>query len=45
MLRNFERFRRFEPVRSSLMRSALQQVAALPGLSREAAEVVGKALA
>jgi aminopeptidase N len=45
LLRNFERFRRFEPVRSALMRSALQQVAALPGLSREAAEVVGKALA
>jgi len=45
LLRNFERFRRFEPVRSSLMRSVLQQVAALPGLSREAAEVVGKALA
>jgi len=45
LLRNFERFRRFEPVRSSLMRTVLQQVAALPGLSREAAEVVGKALA
>ena len=45
LVRNFERFRRFEPVRSSLMRAALQQVAALPGLSREAAEVVGKALA
>ena len=45
LLRNFERFRRFEPARRSLMRSALQQVAAQPGLSREAAEVVGKALA
>jgi aminopeptidase N len=45
LLRNFERFRRFEPVRRSLMQSALQQVAGQPGLSREAAEVVGKALA
>jgi aminopeptidase N len=45
LLRNFERYRRFEPVRSGMMRSALQQVAARPGLSRETAEVVGKALA
>jgi len=45
LLRNFERYRRFEPVRSAMMRSALQQVAARPTLSRETAEVVGKALA
>jgi aminopeptidase N len=45
MLRNFERYRRFEPVRRSMMRAALQQAAAAPGLSSEAAEVIEKALA
>jgi aminopeptidase N len=45
MVRNFERFKRFEPERRALMRAALQRVAATPGLSRETAEVVGKALA
>jgi len=43
--RNFERYKRFEPKRQALMRAALQRVAATPGLSKEAAEVVGKALA
>ncbi|MBC5785516.1 aminopeptidase N [Ramlibacter sp. USB13] len=45
MVRNFERYGRFEPVRRDLMRAALEQIAAKPGLSRETAEVVGKALA
>jgi aminopeptidase N len=45
MVRNFERYKRFEPKRRALMRSALEKVAAAPGLSKETAEVVGKALA
>jgi aminopeptidase N len=45
MARNFERYRRYEPGRRSQMRSALEQIAAAPGLSREVAEVVNKALA
>jgi aminopeptidase N len=45
MVRNFERYRRYEPGRRALMRSALEQIAARPALSRETAEVVGKALA
>jgi len=45
MVRNFERYRRYEPGRRALMRSALEEIAARPGLSRETAEVVGKALA
>jgi aminopeptidase N len=45
MVRNFERHKRFEPKRSALMRAALEKVAATPGLSKETAEVVGKALA
>ncbi len=45
MVRNFERYKRFEPKRQGLMRAALQRVAATPGLSKETAEVVGKALA
>jgi len=45
MVRNFERYRRYEPGRRALMRAALEQIAARPGLSRETAEVVGKALA
>jgi aminopeptidase N len=44
MVRNFERFKRFEPKRSALMRAALEKVAATPGLSKETAEVVSKAL-
>jgi aminopeptidase N len=45
MVRNLERYKRFEPRRRALMRAALERVAAAPGLSRETAEVVGKALA
>jgi aminopeptidase N len=45
MVRNFERYKRYEPGRRALMRTALEQIAAAPGLSRETAEVVGKALA
>jgi aminopeptidase N len=45
MVRNFERYKRFEPQRRALMRTALEKVAATPGLSNETAEVVGKALA
>jgi aminopeptidase N len=45
MVRNFERFRRFEPGRQALMRGVLQKIAATPGLSKETGEVVGKALA
>jgi aminopeptidase N len=44
-VRNFERFRRFEPGRQALMRAVLQKIAATPGLSKETGEVVGKALA
>jgi aminopeptidase N len=35
MVRNFERYRRFEPGRQALMRAALQKIAATPGLSEE----------
>jgi len=45
MVRNFERYRRYEPGRRSFMREALEDIAAQPGLSRETGEVVGKALA
>jgi hypothetical protein len=45
MTRNFEPYKRFEPKRRRLMRAALEKVAATPGLSKETAEVVGKALA
>jgi aminopeptidase N len=45
MVRNFERYKRFEPRRSSLMRAALERIAATAGLSKETAEVVDKALA
>ena len=45
MVRNFERYRRFEPGRQGLMRVALEEIAATPGLSKETGEVVGKALA
>ena len=45
MVRNLERYRRFEPGRRALMRAALETIGNTPGLSRETAEVVGKALA
>jgi aminopeptidase N len=44
MARNFERWKRFEPKRQALMKAGLEQVAAIRGLSKETAEVVGKAL-
>jgi aminopeptidase N len=44
MARNFERWKRFEPKRQALMKTALEQVAAVQGLSRETAEVVTKTL-
>jgi len=45
MVRNFERYKRYEPTRRQRMRAALETVAAAPALSKETAEVVGKALA
>jgi aminopeptidase N len=45
MVRNFERYKRYEPGRRALMRAALERIAAAPGLSKETGEVVGKALA
>ena len=45
MARNFERWKRFEPKRQALMKAALEQVAAVHGLSKETAEVTTKALA
>ena len=44
MARNFERWKRFEPKRQVLMKAALEQIAAVGGLSKETAEVVSKAL-
>jgi aminopeptidase N len=44
MARNFERWKRFEPKRQALMKTALEQMAAAQGLSKESAEVVTKAL-
>jgi len=45
MVRNLERYKRFEPGRRALMRAELETIGNTPGLSRETAEVVGKALA
>jgi aminopeptidase N len=45
MVRNFERYKRYEPGRRALMRTTLERIAAMPRVSRETAEVVGKALA
>jgi aminopeptidase N len=44
MARNFERWKRLEPKRRALMKTALEQVAAFRGLSEETAEVVTKTL-
>jgi aminopeptidase N len=44
MVRNFERWKRFEPKRRTLMRSVLEQTAAIRGISRESAEVLSKVL-
>jgi aminopeptidase N len=43
--RNFERWKRYEPGRRALMKSALEQAMATDGLSEESAEVLGKILA
>jgi aminopeptidase N len=45
MVRNFERYKRYEPARRALMRAALEKIAATAGLSEETGEVVTKALA
>jgi len=45
MVRHFERYKRFEPRRREQMRAALEKIAATTGLSKEASEVIGKALA
>jgi aminopeptidase N len=45
MARNFERWKRFDPKRQALMKTALERVAAIHGLSKETTEVVTKALA
>ena len=44
MARNFDRWKRFEPKRRILMKTALEQMAAFRGLSKETAEVVTKTL-
>jgi aminopeptidase N len=43
--RALDRWRKFNPERQALMRAALEQVAARPGLSGDVGEIVGKALA
>jgi aminopeptidase N len=45
LARNFERWKRFEPNRQALMKKVLEQIATVRELSRETAEVAGKALA
>jgi len=45
MVRSFERWRRFDTKRQALMRSVLEQTAAIRGISKEAAEVLTKVLA
>jgi aminopeptidase N len=42
--RNFERWRRYEPGRRAMMKESLERLAALPNLSKETGEVIGKAL-
>ena len=44
LARALDRWRRFTPNRQALMRAALERVAAKPTLSRDAGEVIGKAL-
>jgi aminopeptidase N len=45
LARAMDRWRRYTPQRQQAMRSALEQVAALQGLSADVSEIVGKALA
>jgi aminopeptidase N len=42
---SFSFWRRYEPVRRDLMRKQLERIHGLPGLSRDVAEIVSKALA
>jgi len=44
MARNFEHWKRFEPKRRTLMKSLLEQVTKIPGLSKETVEVVTRTL-
>ena len=44
MVRNFEHWKRFEPKRRTLMKSLLEQVTKIPGLSKETVEVVTRTL-
>jgi aminopeptidase N len=45
MVRNFERWKRFDTKRQALMGSVLEQTAAIRGISKESAEVLRKVLA
>ncbi len=45
LARALDRWRRYTPDRQALMKAALERVAAKPTLSRDTAEVIGKALA
>ncbi|HEY9192866.1 MAG TPA: aminopeptidase N, partial [Methyloversatilis sp.] len=45
LARAFDRWRRFDAGRQAHARAALERIAALPGLSSDVAEVVGRALA
>ena len=45
MVRALIRWRRFNPTRQTLMKVQLQRIQSRPGLSRDVAEIVGKALA
>jgi aminopeptidase N len=45
LARALDRWRKFTPERQAAMRAALERVAAAPKLSRDVAEIVGKALA
>lgn len=45
MVRSLIRWRRYDPVRQTLMKTQLERIAATSGLSRDVAEIVSKALA
>ena len=45
MVRHFERWKRFDSKRQTLMKSVLEQTAAIRGISKESAEVLSKVLA
>ena len=44
VVRYFERWKRFDPQRQTLMRAELGQIRAIQGLSKESSEIVGKIL-